>query len=184
MNLFRVRCAGCNTLYNDFVSKGKTILLHAGVISLEDNRPLPTPRCVKSYDYVVFQECGHCSPEVFEDCRACDLGYIGKVDIPGSPTKEQCSCRYAIIEPEAKIKFTDTEWKIADNKIEDALIEMKDMINKTEDEELAGEVLQLLSRFNRVNKNRELGSVSFEDYNIQMNRIGSSVISLLNEIKK
>lgn len=179
MNIFKVKCKGCNTLYNDIIEKGKSILLHKGLSSSKDDSLLPTPECIKVYDYVVFQECGHCSPEVFEECRACKLGYVGKLENPGYPTDEQCFCRYAIIKNDSSTSIINNKIKlVTEGKIEEAL---KSISNDLKDDltETKIQIGVLLANFNRIERERGEGILSIKDYNIQRARIDKAVITLL-----
>jgi TIR domain len=96
MNLFRFLCKSCGALYQDRDEHGATKLVHRGLASSEDRSPLPTPGCVPHHDYVVFEPCGHCCPEVFALCRACKLGYPNWERGPGQPTNVACFCHYCV----------------------------------------------------------------------------------------
>lgn len=86
VNRFRVRCEGCQHYYQTAVIDGLRKLLHAKV-SLEqvDHPTLPTKQCRLMYDFVRFDPCDHCCPEVFELCPEPHTGVAGK------PTSNNCS---------------------------------------------------------------------------------------------
>ena len=183
MNLFKVRCKSCKTLYNDVIENGKSILLHAGFSSSNDQNLLPTPECIKVYDYVVFQDCGHCSPEVFEECRACKLGYVGKYIISGSPTEEKCYCRYAIIDSKSSLSsLKDLESKLVMGNVKEVLLILLTKINEN-DNDLYNEVLLQLMKFNRLEKGKSDGVLTTEEYSIQRSKIDIVAIDLINKIK-
>jgi hypothetical protein len=86
VNRFQVRCEGCQHSYQSAIIQGIKKLLHAKVdVDNIQNATLPTPHCVLSYDYVRFDPCNHCCPEVFELCPESHTTTAGK------PTSENCS---------------------------------------------------------------------------------------------
>ncbi|NEQ49324.1 MAG: toll/interleukin-1 receptor domain-containing protein [Leptolyngbya sp. SIO3F4] len=95
MNLFRVLCPACKSEYLDVVVHGTTKLLHRGLEGIWDLSTLPTPECVRLYDYVKFIDCGHCCPETFDDCPVCLLHYPDHNISPGRPTPHHCLCQSA-----------------------------------------------------------------------------------------
>jgi hypothetical protein len=98
MNLFRYLCKGCGALYNDRHEHGMSKLVHRGLANSDDASPLPTPKCVPYHDYVIFEPCGHCCPDVFASCRACKLGFPNSERGPGRPTGLACFCHYCVNE--------------------------------------------------------------------------------------
>jgi hypothetical protein len=100
MNFFGYKCPACGALYQDVVEKAKTKLVHFGLISSHDDGDLPTSECIRYHDYVRFEPCGHCCPDVFGRCRACILGYEGARERPGRPSQLECLCHYCIQEPD------------------------------------------------------------------------------------
>jgi len=98
MNLFGYVCPACGAPYQDIIEKAKTKLVHFGLISSRDDTELPTSECIRYHDYVRFEPCGHCCPDIFGRCRACILGYEGALDRPGRPSQVGCLCHYCIEE--------------------------------------------------------------------------------------
>ena len=85
LNKFQVRCGGCNHPYQTAIIDGLKKLLHAKVDPNHlDGVALPTKQCRLMYDFVRFQPCNHCCPEVFELCPEAHDGS------PGTPTKDAC----------------------------------------------------------------------------------------------
>ena len=85
VNRFRVQCQGCDHYYQTALVGERQILLHAKVDPARiENARLPTPRCRLSYDYVLFEPCDHCCPEVFANCPESHEGP------PGRPTRQRC----------------------------------------------------------------------------------------------
>jgi hypothetical protein len=111
MNLFRYLCPSCGGFYNDVIENGKSKLLHRGLNSSSDPSKLPTPQCIPSHDYVVFEHCGHCCPEIFAECRACKLGYPGTLHRPGHPSVEACYCHYCVEDSELNLANMSSEAK-------------------------------------------------------------------------
>ncbi len=100
MNFFRYLCKGCGVLYHDMREEGAIRLVHRGLTSSRDRADLPSTKCIPYHDYVVFEPCGHCCPEVFPICRACKLRLPGWQDPPGRPMSTACFCHYCV--PDAK----------------------------------------------------------------------------------
>lgn len=96
MNLFNHICPVCGTVYQDVVERGKTKLVHFGLLSTADESKLPSPDCTPYHDYVNFTPCNHCCPDVFAECRACKLGYPGALPKSGQPTEIECECHYCV----------------------------------------------------------------------------------------
>lgn len=92
MNVFNVKCAACGALYNDIVVNGVSKLLHAGLESLADKSATPKPDCVRHRDYVLFQSCTHCCPDIFGDCPVCELADSNASKKIGIPTTKPCLC--------------------------------------------------------------------------------------------
>lgn len=92
MNRFDVICPGCRTLYQDIVVDGLSLLLHKGLRNVSDSSSLPTPRCVRVYNYVEFLVCRHCCPETFADCPICILEHSNSPRPVGKPTNNRCFC--------------------------------------------------------------------------------------------
>ena len=105
MNLFRYLCPSCGGAYKDVVENEKTRLVHRGLKDSRDKSEMPTPGCIRFHEYVWFDPCGHCCPEVFAECRACKLGYPRASRRPGLPSEEPCYCHYCHRE--------DSEWNLA-----------------------------------------------------------------------
>ena len=81
-NRYSVQCPGCDHFYLDQLIGGIMRLLHPGY-RFGDPRPqLPTPQCIASYDYVVFEGCKHCCPETFGMCPECGNGM---------PSEQKCA---------------------------------------------------------------------------------------------
>lgn len=93
-NFFEYICPSCGGLYQDIIENGRSMLLHKGLTSSKDKTALPTNKCVPYHKYVVFQPCGHCCPEVFDECRPCKRGFPGASNSPGYPTNIECRCHY------------------------------------------------------------------------------------------
>lgn len=86
VNHYRVRCEGCDHFYQIALVGGFWRLLHAKVDPNQLQSPqLPTPKCRLMYDFVRFDPCNHCCPEVFADCPE------PHTDKPGRPTEDGCS---------------------------------------------------------------------------------------------
>ena len=86
VNRFHVRCQSCDHFYQTALIGGVLKLLHAKVDPNQLNNPsLPTPYCHLSYDFVRFDPCNHCCPEVFAECPKLHES------TPGRPTKSSCS---------------------------------------------------------------------------------------------
>jgi hypothetical protein len=86
MNRYLVRCNACQHYYQSVVVGGLRKLLHAKVELDQLNNPsLPTKQCRLMYDFVRFDPCNHCCPEVFELCPESHSGAVGK------PTSDNCS---------------------------------------------------------------------------------------------
>jgi hypothetical protein len=86
VNRFRVRCDGCQHYYQTAVIAGLLKVVHAKVDPNHlDNASLPTKQCRLMYDYVLFDPCGHCCPEVFALCPEPHATGAGK------PTQDNCS---------------------------------------------------------------------------------------------
>lgn len=96
MNFYARFCPGCGAFYQEVVEAFKSILLHPGSKSTQDNSELPTKDCIRFYKYVVFNPCGHCCPDIFGECRACELELPGFLKIPGTPSTDPCQCHYCI----------------------------------------------------------------------------------------
>jgi len=92
--VFEYLCPFCNAPYRTIVENGNSKFVHKDVTSTKDKVKLPTSKCVPYHDYVVFKPCGHCCPDVFEECRACKLGHPGKLDLVSRPTQEECFYHY------------------------------------------------------------------------------------------
>jgi hypothetical protein len=86
VNRFHVRCEGCQHYYQTTIIGGFWKLLHAKVDPnhLDDAR-LPTAQCRLAYDFVRFDPCNHCCPEVFAVCPESHAGAAG------APTQDNCS---------------------------------------------------------------------------------------------
>lgn len=100
--IFVFLCPQCQSPYHTVVENGKSKFLHQGLTSTKDKTRLSSPNCIPYHDYLVFQPCGHCCPDVFGECRACKLGLPGAIAKPSHPTKEDCYCHYCLPEPEMK----------------------------------------------------------------------------------
>jgi hypothetical protein len=86
VNRYRVRCLDCDHFYQTALIGGFLKLLHARVEPNDlENPTLPTPTCRLTYDFVRFEPCNHCCPEVFADCPELHT------DKAGRPTKDSCS---------------------------------------------------------------------------------------------
>lgn len=86
VNRFHVRCEACKHYFQTAALGGFLKLVHAAVdVNQLDSQNLPTPQCRLMYDFVRFDPCNHCCPEVFELCpEAHDA-------VAGRPTQENCS---------------------------------------------------------------------------------------------
>lgn len=96
MNIFGYTCPACGAVYQDLVEKAKSKLVHSGLISSSDGAKLPTEDCIRSHSYVRYEPCGHCCPDVFAECSACEQGYEGALRRPGRPSQSECQCHYCI----------------------------------------------------------------------------------------
>lgn len=86
VNRFKVQCRACNHFYQTALVDGSWMLVHATVDPNRlDEAQLPTPQCRLSYDFVRFDPCNHCCPEVFAFCPETHVG------APGLPSKNNCS---------------------------------------------------------------------------------------------
>ena len=87
INRFHVRCQSCDHVYQTAFVAGLLKLLHAKVDPNQlDHSDLPTPSCRLSYDFVRFDPCNHCCPEVFALCpESHDATRAGR------PTRDTCS---------------------------------------------------------------------------------------------
>lgn len=86
VNRYRVRCEGCDHLYQTALIDGFFKLLHARVQPNEVQNPaLPSHTCHLMYDFVRFDPCNHCCPEVFAECPEPHTDKVGR------PTKNACS---------------------------------------------------------------------------------------------
>jgi hypothetical protein len=86
VNRFHVRCEGCDHYYQTVLIAGLRKLLHAKVaLDQIDSAELPTKQCRLAYDFVRFDPCNHCCPEVFELCPESHMSAAGR------PTGENCS---------------------------------------------------------------------------------------------
>ena len=86
VNRFRVQCEGCQHYFQTVVIAGLQKLLHAKVsVDDLDHPNLPTKQCRLMYDFVRFDPCNHCCPEVFALCPE------PHTTIAGKPTKDNCS---------------------------------------------------------------------------------------------
>lgn len=73
-NRYGVKCSRCNHYYVDQLLEGVMRLIHPGYQFGDPKPQLPTPQCIASYDYVVFEACGHCCPESLGICPECGNG--------------------------------------------------------------------------------------------------------------
>jgi hypothetical protein len=86
VNRFRVRCGACQHFYQTAIIDGLMKLLHAKVdVEHPDRGALPTKECRLLYDFVRFDPCNHCCPEVFELCPEPHKSAAGR------PTRENCA---------------------------------------------------------------------------------------------
>lgn len=86
INTFQIRCDSCQHYYQTASIDGFRKLLHAKVDPNQvENAILPTPRCHLMYDFVRFDPCNHCCPEVFAVCPERHTSVAGK------PTQDNCS---------------------------------------------------------------------------------------------
>jgi len=85
-NKFKLKCPGCPHVYVDTLIEGVTKLIHPGYTYGDPSPKLPTARCVACVDYVLFEACQHCCPEVFAECPQCTTGVVG------NPTTKPCRC--------------------------------------------------------------------------------------------
>jgi hypothetical protein len=86
VNRFQVRCEGCQHYFQTVVIGGLQKLLHAKVdVNHLESPKLPTRECRLMYDFVRFDPCNHCCPEVFALCPEAHTTAAGR------PTRDNCS---------------------------------------------------------------------------------------------
>lgn len=85
VNRFKVKCSGCDHFYQTVIIYGYQKLLHAKVDPDHlDDVILPTKECKLMHDFVRFDPCNHCCPEVFEFCPE------PHSSSRGTPTEDAC----------------------------------------------------------------------------------------------
>jgi TIR domain len=109
--VFDYLCPFCKAPYRTIEENGKSKFVHKGVTSTRDKVSLPTTECVPHHDYVVFQPCGHCCPDVFDKCRACKLGLPGTIERVSLPTLDECHCHYCY--EESTLEVNKAHYQVA-----------------------------------------------------------------------